>query len=93
MNKIKLATSAASLLLSITAYSHSRADVPQHKITTYIQTTDQNLSTPVAFADNIEREGYNVIFIAFGLFDKDKTAVHFSAFIKDREVQDEYMVA
>jgi hypothetical protein len=27
------------------------------------------------------------------LFDKDKTAVHFSAFIKDREVNDEYMVA
>jgi hypothetical protein len=48
---------------------------------------------PAVGGEGQEVRANDNVLIATGLFDKDKTAVHFSAFIKDREVQDEYMVA
>jgi hypothetical protein len=48
---------------------------------------------PAVGGEGIEVRTNDHVLIATGLFDKDKTAVHFSAFIKDREVNDDYMVA
>jgi hypothetical protein len=48
---------------------------------------------PAVGGEGIEVRTNDHVLIATGLYDKDKTAVHFSAFIKDREVNDEYMVA
>ena len=44
--------------------------------------------------EGIEARSNDHILIAQGLFNKkDRSAVHFSAFLKDREVQPEYMIA
>ena len=44
--------------------------------------------------EGIEVRSNDHILVAQGLFNKeDKSAVHFSAFLKDREVQPEYMIA
>ena len=44
--------------------------------------------------EGIEVRSNDLILVAQGLFNKeDKSAVHFSAFLKDREIQPEYMIA
>ena len=48
---------------------------------------------PAVGGEGIEVRTNDPVLIATGLFDKDKTAVHFSAFLKEREMQSEYMVA